>query len=61
MSAIGILYECAVFCYFGSAAKDITSIVSGDAGPAAVVKWIMLGVSVAMCVLGAVFVSVTIK
>lgn len=61
VSAIGILYECAVFCYFGSAAKDITSIVSGEAGPAAVVKWIMLGVSVAMCVLGAVFVSVTIK
>ena len=61
VSAIGIVYECAVFSYLGSMAENISSIVSGEAGPPPVIEWVLLGLSVVMCVVGAVFVSYTIK
>lgn len=60
VSAIGILWECAVFCYFGSMAENVTSIASGG-GMSGPFEWVMLGVSVVMCIVGAVFVSFMIK
>lgn len=44
VSAIGIIFECAVFCYFGSMAENVSSIISGQAGPAAAFEWVMLGI-----------------
>lgn len=32
VSAIGIVYECAVFVYFGSMADSIHAVVSGEGG-----------------------------
>jgi uncharacterized membrane protein YdjX (TVP38/TMEM64 family) len=61
VSAVGIIFECAVFTYFGTIAEDITSIVSGDAGPPKVFKWVLLGLSVAMCTLTAVMVSIFVR
>lgn len=61
VSSVGIIFECAVFCYFGSMAENITSIISGDAGPAAAIEWVLLGLSLVMCVFGAIFVSFSIK
>ena len=60
VSAIGIVWECAVFCYFGSMAENVTSIASGG-GMSGPFEWVMLGVSVVMCIVGAVFVSFRIK
>lgn len=42
VSAVGIIYECAVFCYFGSMADNISSIISGEA-TSGVVEWVLLG------------------
>lgn len=61
VSAVGIIFECAVFTYFGTIAEDITSIVSGDAGPPKAFKWVLLGLSVAMCTLTAVMVSIFVR
>lgn len=60
VSAVGIVFECSIFCYIGSVASSITSIVSGDA-KGSVVEWLFLGLSLVMCVLGAIFVSYSIK
>ncbi|KAL6769331.1 hypothetical protein ACKKBG_A30590 [Auxenochlorella protothecoides x Auxenochlorella symbiontica] len=60
VSAVGIIFECGIFCYIGSVASSITSIVSGDAKGSAV-EWVLLGLSLVMCVFGAVFVSYSIK
>lgn len=60
VSAVGIVFECAIFCYFGSMADGIGSIVSGSARPAAI-EWVLLGISVVMCVAGAVLVSYSLK
>ena len=61
VSAIGIVFECAVFVYLGTMAESITSIASGDAGPPKAIQWVLLGVSITMCILGAVFVSIMVK
>jgi uncharacterized membrane protein YdjX (TVP38/TMEM64 family) len=61
VSAVGIVYECAVFAYFGSMADNIHSIISGQGGPPPVFEWVMLGISALMCVVGALFVSYSIK
>ncbi|KAI7841423.1 hypothetical protein COHA_004818 [Chlorella ohadii] len=61
VSAVGIIYECAVFAYFGSMADNIHAIVKGEGGPPPVFEWVMLGVSALMCVVGALFVSYSIK
>lgn len=60
VSAIGIVWECAVFCYFGSMAENVTSIAAGE-GMSGPLEWVMLGVSLVMCVVGAVFVSIMVK
>lgn len=61
VSAIGIVFECSVFCYLGTMAESITSIASGEAGPPKAIQWVLLGVSLTMCVVGAVFVSVMVR
>lgn len=61
VSALGIVFECSIFCYLGSMATSITSIVSGHSTGAATVHWLLLGLSGVMCVCGAVFVSYSIK
>jgi len=61
VSAVGILFECAIFTYIGTMAENITSIVSGDAGPAKVIQWVLLGLSLTMGVVGAIWVSLTVK
>ena len=61
VSAIGIVFECAVFCYLGTMAENISSIASGEAGNMKALQWVFFGVSLAMCVLGAVFVSVMVR
>lgn len=61
VSAVGIVYECAVFAYFGSMADSIHSIISGEGGRPPWFEWVMLGVSAVMCVVGAFFVSYSIK
>jgi uncharacterized membrane protein YdjX (TVP38/TMEM64 family) len=60
VSAVGIIFECAIFCYLGTMAGDITHIVSGEArsGPW---EWVLLGVSLVMAVVCAVLVSVSIR
>ncbi|KAL4428039.1 hypothetical protein ABPG75_002128 [Micractinium tetrahymenae] len=61
VSAVGIVYECAVFAYFGSMADNIHSIIAGKAGAPPIFEWVMLGISAVMCVVGALFVSYSIK
>lgn len=62
VSAVGIVFECGLFCYIGTIADSITSIVSGDAEKSTkAFQWVLLGLSLAMAVLGAVFVSVMIR
>lgn len=60
VSAVGIIWECAVFCYLGSMAENVTAIAS-DAGASGVWEWILLGVSLVMCVAAAVLVSFSLK
>lgn len=61
VSAVGILFECAVFTYFGSIAENITSIVSGDAGSPKAYKWVLFGISVGMIIVTAVVVSMFVR
>jgi uncharacterized membrane protein YdjX (TVP38/TMEM64 family) len=61
VSAIGIIFECAVFCYLGTMADSITSIASGETGPPKAIQWVLLGLSVSMCALGAFMVSFMVK
>lgn len=42
-------------------ADNIHAIASGEGGPPPVFEWVMLGVSLVMCVVGAVFVSYSVK
>lgn len=49
-----------MFCYVGSMAENITSIAAGE-GVSGPVEWILLGVSVVVCAVGALFVSYMIK
>lgn len=42
-------------------ADSIHAVVSGEGGLPSAVQWVMLGVSLLMCVVGAIFVSYTIK
>ena len=44
-----------------SMADNIHAIISGEGGPPPVFEWVMLGVSAVMCVVGALFVSYSIK
>lgn len=44
-----------------SMADNIHAIVKGEGGPPPVFEWVMLGVSALMCVVGAIFVSYSIK
>lgn len=44
-----------------SMADSIHAVVSGEGGLPSAVQWVMLGVSLLMCVVGAIFVSYTIK
>jgi uncharacterized membrane protein YdjX (TVP38/TMEM64 family) len=61
VSSVGIVFECAVFCYLGTMANDISAIASGDAGPPKAIQWVLLGLSLTMCVVGAVFVSIMVR
>ncbi|KAL4858718.1 TVP38/TMEM64 family membrane protein [Chlorella vulgaris] len=61
VSAVGIVYECAIFAYFGSMADNIHSIIAGEGGPPPVFEWVMLGISLVMVVVVALFVSHSIK
>jgi uncharacterized membrane protein YdjX (TVP38/TMEM64 family) len=60
-SAIGIIFECGIFCYIGTIADSITSIVSGQAGKPKAIQWVLLGLSIFMGIIGAVFVSVMVR
>jgi hypothetical protein len=42
-------------------ADNIHSIISGEGGRPPWFEWVMLGVSLVMCVVGALFVSYSIK
>lgn len=42
-------------------ADNIHSIIAGKAGAPPVFEWVMLGISAVMCVVGALFVSYSIK
>ena len=42
-------------------ADNIHAIVKGEGGPPPVFEWVMVGVSALMCVVGALFVSYSIK
>ena len=44
-----------------SMADNIHAIISGEGGPPPVFEWVMLGISLVMCVVGALFVSYSIK
>ncbi len=44
-----------------SMADNIHSIIAGKAGAPPVFEWVMLGISAVMCVVGALFVSYSIK
>ena len=44
-----------------SMADNIHAIISGEGGPPPVFEWVMLGLSALMCVVGALFVSYSIK
>ena len=44
-----------------SMADNIHAIISGEGGPPPVFEWVMLGISLLMCVVGALFVSYSIK
>ena len=61
VSAIGIVFECAIFVYLGTMADSITSIVAGETKKTEAVQWVLLGLSITMGVLGAIFVSVMIR
>ena len=61
VSAIGIVFECAVFVYVGTTADNIASIISGEAGPPRVLQWVMLGLSIFFIVAAAVAVSIIIR
>ena len=61
VSAIGIVFECGIFCYIGTIADSITSIVSGQAGKPKAIQWVLLGLSIMMGVIGAIFVSIMVR
>lgn len=61
VSAIGIIFECGIFCYIGTIADSITSIVSGQAGKPKAIQWVLLGLSVMMGIIGAIFVSIMVR
>lgn len=61
VSAIGIVFECGIFCYIGTIADSITSIVSGHAGKPQAIQWVLLGLSIMMGVIGAIFVSIMVR
>jgi len=61
VSAIGIVFECGIFCYIGTIADSITSIVSGQTGKPKAVQWVLLGLSITMGVIGAFFVSFMVR
>lgn len=46
---------------FRSMADNIHAVVSGEGGLPSAVQWVMLGISLLMCVVGAAFVSYSIK
>ena len=62
VSSVGILFECGIFVYLGTIADGITSIVEGGKGgkPKAI-QWVLLGLSIFMGIVGAVFVSVMVR
>lgn len=60
-SAIGIIFECGIFCYIGTIADSITSIVSGQAGKPKAIQWVLLGLSILMGIVGAIFVSIMVR
>ena len=61
VSAIGIVFEGAVFCYIGTMADNITSIVSGQAEKTKAIQCVLLGLSIVMCIIGAFFVSIMVR
>lgn len=61
VSAIGIIFECGIFCYIGTIADSITSIVSGQTGKPKAIQWVLLGLSIMMGVIGAIFVSIMVR
>lgn len=61
VSSIGIIFECCIFVYLGTIADGITSIVEGHAGKPKAIQWVLLGLSIFMGIVGAVFVSIIIR
>lgn len=61
VSSIGIIFECCIFVYLGTIADGITSIVEGHAGKPKAIQWVLLGLSIFMGIVGAVFVSVMVR
>jgi uncharacterized membrane protein YdjX (TVP38/TMEM64 family) len=61
VSSIGIMFECCIFVYLGTIADGITSIVEGHAGKPKAIQWVLMGLSIFMGIVGAVFVSIMIR
>ena len=61
VSSIGIIFECCIFVYLGTIADGITSIVEGHSGKPKAIQWVLLGLSIFMGVVGAVFVSIMVR
>jgi uncharacterized membrane protein YdjX (TVP38/TMEM64 family) len=61
VSAIGIVFECSIFTYLGTMADSITSIVAGESGAPKAYRWVLLGLSLAGCIIGAVIVSIIVR
>jgi len=61
VSSIGIFFECCIFVYLGTIADGITSIVEGHAGKPKAIQWVLMGLSIFMGIVGAVFVSIMIR
>ncbi len=61
VSSIGIIFECCIFVYLGTIADGITSIVEGHAGKPKAIQWVLMGLSIFMGIVGAVFVSIMIR
>lgn len=61
VSSIGIIFECSIFVYLGTMADSITSIVAGESGTPKAYRWVLMGLSIAGCVITAVMVSIIVR
>ena len=61
VSSIGIIFECSIFVYLGTMADSITSIVSGESGAPKAYRWVLMGLSIAGCIITAIMVSFIVR